>query len=101
VSQQKLFFFDVDNKKPKTKEDHEIKEPALFRFLLNEETLKQLDETEAGTTQMLGILKDINKESKITEFEPHQSSMGKVADWKKAFHVFIVFKTTSETDGNY
>jgi ankyrin repeat protein len=99
-SQQKLLFVpDADNKPEK---DHEISEPALFRFLLNEETLKELDEADgAEIPDMLDVLKDIDKESKITEFETHQSSMGSAKDFKGAFHVFIVFKTTSGTDGVY
>ncbi len=54
--------------------DHEISEPALFRFLVNEENLKQLDEGVAETTQMRGILKDMEKDSKIVEFKTHQIS---------------------------
>ncbi|XP_046651126.1 serine/threonine-protein phosphatase 6 regulatory ankyrin repeat subunit B-like [Daphnia pulicaria] len=96
-SQQKLLFVpDADNE-PKV--DHEISEPVLFRFLLNEETLKQLDQAEIH--EMLNVLKDVDKGSKITEFETHQSSMDLRKDSKGAFHVFIVFKTTSVTDGDY
>ncbi|XP_046635844.1 poly [ADP-ribose] polymerase tankyrase-1-like [Daphnia pulicaria] len=45
------------------------------------------------------VLKDIDKESKIKEFEIHQSSTGK-ADAGGAIHTFVVFKTTSQTDGD-
>jgi hypothetical protein len=41
-SQQKLLFVPDADKKPDV--DHEISEAALFRFLLNEESLQQLDE---------------------------------------------------------
>ncbi|EFX68803.1 hypothetical protein DAPPUDRAFT_329768 [Daphnia pulex] len=129
VSRQKLLFVpDADNE-PDV--DHEISEPALFRFLLNEETtedikraeqaempdmlnvLKDSDkesktiervdskEVQAVLPDMLSILKDINKESKITEFETHQCSIGSRGNAIKVFHVFIVFKTTCETDGDY
>jgi ankyrin repeat protein len=98
-SQQKLIFVpDADNK---PEEDHEISEPALFRFLLNEETLIELDEAEAEIPEMLKVLKDVEKGSKITEFETHQSSISMLKDFKRAFHVFVVFKTTCKTDGNY
>jgi hypothetical protein len=43
----------------------------------------------------------MNKDSKITEFETHQSSMGRMKDLKGSFHVFIVFKSTNEADGVY
>jgi ankyrin repeat protein len=94
---QKLSYVPFAGTKPKEK--HEISEPALFRFLLNEETLQQFDEAEIP--EMLGILKDIDKNSKIAEVEIHQSSMGPATDAIKAFHVFIVFKTTSEIDEDY
>ncbi|XP_046643174.1 alpha-latrocrustotoxin-Lt1a-like [Daphnia pulicaria] len=81
---------------------HTISEAALFRFLLNEENLKrQIDEAEAGIPKMLNVLKDVDKNWEIKEFETHQSSMGSAKTWFNAFHVFIVFKTTSETDGVY
>ncbi|EFX81603.1 hypothetical protein DAPPUDRAFT_102071 [Daphnia pulex] len=93
-SQQKLLFVpDADNK-PDVQ--HDMSEPAIFRFLLNEETLQQLDAAGAEIPDMLNVLKDVDKNWKITEFETHQSSMGSATDSKKAFHVFIVFKTTSE-----
>ncbi len=96
-SRQKLFFVpDADNK---PNEKHEIMEAALFRFLLNELNLQQLDEVEIP--EMLGILKDIDTNSKIAEVEIHQSSMSSATDFLQAFHVFIVFKTTSEIDGDY
>jgi ankyrin repeat protein len=95
VSQQKLLFVpDADNNPEK---EHEISEPALFRFLLNEETLKELDEADgAEIPDMLGVLKDTDKNWEITEFETHQSSMSLWEDFKGAFHVFIVFKTTKK-----
>jgi ankyrin repeat protein len=94
---QKLFFVpDADNK---PNEKHEISEAALFRFLLNEENQEKLDENEIP--EMLGILKDIDKNSKIAEVEIHQSSMSSATDFLQAFHVFIVFKTTSEIDEDY
>jgi ankyrin repeat protein len=96
--QKLLFVPDADNK---PEEDHEISEPALFRFLLNEETTEEIKRAEADIPDMLNVLKDIDKQSKITEFETHQSSMGLRKDLSKAFHVFIVFKTTSEKDGDY
>jgi hypothetical protein len=83
----------------KPEEHHKISEPVLLRWLLNEENLKQLNEAEI--TQMLGILKDMDKNSKITQVEIHQSSIGPAKDSSKAFHVRIVFKTTSEKDGDY
>jgi ankyrin repeat protein len=98
-SKQKLYFV-PDANKPDV--GHEISEPALFRFLLNEETLKEFKGVEAEIPEMLKVLKDVNKVSKITEFETHQSSIGSIAkDLSKAFHVFIVFKSTSETEGDY
>ncbi|EFX74585.1 hypothetical protein DAPPUDRAFT_324261 [Daphnia pulex] len=98
-SQQKLLFVPDADKKPDV--DHEISEAALFRFLLNEESLQQLDAAGAEIPDMLNVLKDIDKNWKITEFETHQSSMDSAKDFKGAFHVFIVFKTTSETDRVY
>ncbi|XP_046452784.1 putative ankyrin repeat protein RF_0381 [Daphnia pulex] len=82
--------------------DHEVSEPALFRFLLNEETTEDIKRAEqAEIPDMLKVLKDIKKESKITEFETHQCSIGSRGNAIKVFHVFIVFKTTCETDGDY
>jgi ankyrin repeat protein len=96
-SQQKLLFVPYVNNEPDV--DHEISEPAIFRFLLNEENLKQLDEAE--TTQMLDVLKDIDKQSKITQVEVYRNSVGIIGELQGIFHVFIVFKTTRETDGDY
>jgi hypothetical protein len=101
-SKQKLLF--VPNADNQPYMNHEISDPALFRFLLNEESLKQLDTAEAyrhPNTRMLAVLKDIDKDSQIIEFEIHRTSMQSVTDAMKAFHVFIVFKSTSETDGDY
>ncbi len=101
---QKLLFVpdaspDADNEQ---KVGHAISDPALFRFLLNEENSKrQIDEAEAGIPKMLDVLKDVDKNWEIKEFETHQSSMGSAKTWFNAFHVFIVFKTTSETVGVY
>ncbi len=50
---------------------------------------------------MRGILKDMDTNSKITQVEIHQSSIGPAKNSSKAFHVWIVFKTTSEKDGDY
>jgi hypothetical protein len=62
-SHQKLLFVpDADNE-PKV--GHGISEAALFRFLLNDETLEEFNEAGAEIPQMLGILKGIDKESKI------------------------------------
>jgi ankyrin repeat protein len=128
-TQRLLFVPDADNK-PEV--EHEISEPALFRFLINEETmeeikgaaeaempemmngskdinkeskiLERLDGKEIHTAvlpKMLDVLKDIDKQSKIIEFETHQSSIDIMKDFKGAFHVFIVFKSTSEKVGDY
>ncbi len=91
------FVPDADNK-PKV--GHEISEPAIFRFLLNEETLEKFDEPEIEIPEMLDVLKEIDKKLKITQVEIHQSSMGSTTDAFKAFHAFIVFKSTSETAGD-
>jgi ankyrin repeat protein len=83
----------------KPEEKHAISEAALFIFLHDGKTTGQLNTTEA---EMLDVLKDIDKASKITEVEIHQSSMGPLKTLFKAFHVFNVFRTTSESDGgNY
>jgi hypothetical protein len=97
---QNLSFVPDAATKPQDK--HEIPEPALFQFLLDEEIMEQLDEAGAEIPEMLDVLKDLDKESEITEFEIHQiNRTGKVADLKKlAFHTFVVFKTTSETEGD-
>ncbi|XP_046643175.1 serine/threonine-protein phosphatase 6 regulatory ankyrin repeat subunit B-like [Daphnia pulicaria] len=99
---QKLYFVpDADNE-PKV--GHEISEPAIFRFLLNEETMGKFDEAdEVEIVKMLEILKDIDKHSKITQVEAYRSSMMKATDTVKAYHVFIVFNSISETadDGVY
>ncbi len=93
---KKLLFVPCDDNEPK--EGHEISEPAIFRFLLNEETLEKFDEAaEVEIVKMLEILKDIDKHSKITQVEAYRSSMMKITDAFKAYHVFIVFKSTSET----
>ncbi|XP_046649363.1 uncharacterized protein LOC124340776 [Daphnia pulicaria] len=98
-SKQKLSFVpDADNN-PDT--DYEITEPALVRYLLNKEAVEELDEAEAELPEMLNVLKDIDKASKITLFETHQSSIDMMKDFKQAFHAFVVFKTTSETEGDY
>jgi hypothetical protein len=83
------------DKEPKV--GHEISEPAIFRFLLNEEEMEKFDEAKVEIPEMLDVLKDIDKQSKITQVEIYQSSMHSTTDVIKAFHVFIVFKSTSET----
>ncbi|XP_046643226.1 serine/threonine-protein phosphatase 6 regulatory ankyrin repeat subunit A-like [Daphnia pulicaria] len=93
---QKLYFVPCADNEPKV--GHEISEPAIFRFLLNEETMGKFDEAdEVEIVKMLDVLKDIDKPSKITQVEAYQSSMRKMTDAVKAYHVFIVFKSTSET----
>jgi hypothetical protein len=76
---------------------HEMSENAILSFSFDQET--RVEQGKAETTPMLDVFKDIDKESTITLVEIHQSSMGKAADKIRAFHVFIVFKTTSEADG--
>nr|CAH0106935.1 unnamed protein product [Daphnia galeata] len=90
---KKLLF--VPNADTNPEEKHEISEPALFRFLLNEKTI----EAQAEIQAMLNTLSGIDKLSKITEIEIHESSMGSVTDFGQAFHAFIVFKTISGMDG--
>jgi ankyrin repeat protein len=98
---QKLHFVPCSDKE-EPQVGHEISEPAIFRFLLNEETMGKFDEAdEVEIAKMLDVLKDIDKQSKITQVEIHQSSMNTVADAFNAYHVFIVFKSTSETDRDY
>jgi hypothetical protein len=92
---QKLRFVPDADKEPKV--GHEISEPAIFRFLLNEEEMEKFDEAKVEIPEMLDVLKDIDKQSKITQVEIYQSSMHSTTDVIKAFHVFIVFKSTSET----
>jgi ankyrin repeat protein len=94
-SQEKLHF--VPNADTNREEKHEICEPALFRFLLNEKTIE--DQAEIQT--MLNTLNCIDKLSKITIIEIHESSMGSVKDLGKAFHAFIVFQTTSGKDEDF
>ena len=92
---EKLQF--VPNADTNPEETNDISEPALFRYLLNETTI----EAQAEIPAMLNTLSGIDKLSKITKVETHQSSMGSVTDLGSAFHVFIVFQTTSAKDGNY
>jgi hypothetical protein len=92
---QKLRFVPDADKEPKV--GHEISEPAIFRFLLNEEEMEKFDEAKVEIPEMLDVLKDIDKQSKITQVEIYQSSMHSTTDVIKAFHVFIVFKSTSVT----
>ncbi len=94
-SQQKLLFVPDADYEPK--KIHDISEAAIFRFLLNEETMGKFDEAEVEIPKMLEVLKDIDKQLKINQVEIHQSSMGSTTDTFKAFHAFIVFKSTSET----
>jgi ankyrin repeat protein len=99
---QKLYFVPCADNEPKV--GHEISEPAIFRFLLNEETMGKFDEAdEVEIVKMLEILKDIDKHSKITQVEAYRSSMMKATDTVKAYHVFIVFNSISEKadDGVY
>jgi ankyrin repeat protein len=98
-SQHKLLFVTDAENNPKF--EHEISEPALFRFLLNEESIEQLQEAQADMPEMLNVLSGIDKQSKITLFGTYHSSMGSVEDGVKAFHVFIVFQTASKRDGVY
>jgi hypothetical protein len=77
---------------------HEISEPTLLTILLDEINFEKFKEAEIPA--MLDTLNCINKLSNITEVEIHQSSMSSVTDGSKAFHVFIVFKT-SRIDGDY
>ncbi|XP_046649308.1 serine/threonine-protein phosphatase 6 regulatory ankyrin repeat subunit A-like [Daphnia pulicaria] len=93
-----LFVPDADNK---PEEKHEISEPALFRFLINEEIYKKINEAGVRMPEMLNVLKDIDRQSKIIQVEAYQSSMMKASDKIKKFHVFIVFKSTSVTDEVY
>jgi ankyrin repeat protein len=94
---QEMLHF-VPNADTNPQDKHDILEPVLFRFLLNEKTI----EDQAKIMQaMLDTLSGIDKLSKITEIEIHKSSMGWVTDLVNAFHVFIVFKTTSVKDGDY
>jgi ankyrin repeat protein len=94
---EKLSYVPFADTKPEEK--FQISPSALFRFLHDEKTTEQLDATEA---EMLDVLKDIDKASKITEVEIHQSSMGSATSASKLFHVFNVFRTTSEADeGDY
>jgi ankyrin repeat protein len=90
VYEQKLLFVPDAGSKPE--EEHEVTEIGLL-LSLHEGPRTQLDEAET-----LDYLKDINTESKITQVEIHQSSMKKATDVIKAFHVFLIFKTTSEAD---
>jgi hypothetical protein len=93
-----LFVADAEND-PEV--GHDISDPALFRFLLNEETIEQLKEAQTDMPEMLNVLSGIDKQSKITLFGTYQSSMGSVKEGVKAFHVFIVFQTESKRDGVY
>jgi ankyrin repeat protein len=95
-----LFVPDADNEPHVV---HEISEPALFQFVLNEETLEEFKGAEVEIAKMLDVLKDIDKQSKITQVEAYHSSRKKMTDALKAYHVFIVFKSTSEKadDGVY
>jgi hypothetical protein len=91
----------VPDARTNPEDKYEISEPALFWFSLNEETTQQLDEAGAETPEMLEVLKNLDKQSEITEFEIHQSSntgLGKT-NLKREFNTFIVFKTTSEIEG--
>ncbi|EFX68299.1 hypothetical protein DAPPUDRAFT_114698 [Daphnia pulex] len=92
---QKLSYVPFAGTKPE-ETVFQISPSALFRFLHDEKPTEQLDATEA---EMLDVFKDIDKASKITLVEIHQSSMGSATDASKLFHVFNVFKTTSESDG--
>jgi ankyrin repeat protein len=93
---QKLYFVPCADYEPKV--GHEISESAFFRILLNEERMKKSDEAaEVKMPEMLDVFKDIDKHSKITQVEAYRSSMNPVTDAVKAYHVFIVFKSTSET----
>ena len=93
---QEMLHF-VPNADTNPQEKHDILESVLFRFLLNEKTI----EDQAKMQAMLNTLSGIDKLSKITEIEIQKSSMGWVTDLVNAFHVFIVFKTTSVKDGDY
>jgi ankyrin repeat protein len=94
VYEQKLLFVPDAGTKPE--EEHEVTETGLL-LSLYEGPRKRLDEAET-----LDRLKDINKESNITQVEIHRSSMKKATDVIQAFHVFLIFKTTSEAgDGDY
>lgn len=80
----------------KPEEKHEVTETKLLR-LLDEKFLEPLDET-----KVLDDLKGIvNKYLKITQVEIHQSSMHSATNATKVFHAFNVFRTTSESDGDY
>ena len=57
--QQKLLF--VPNADSDPEVQHEISEPALFRYLLNEETIQELKELQAEIPAMLNALSGIDK----------------------------------------
>jgi hypothetical protein len=94
----KLLF--VPNADTHPKVQHEITEFALLRCLINEEIFDNIEDP-AEIPAMLNTLNCIDKLSRITEIEIHESSMGSLKDLGKAFHVFIVFKTTSGKVGDY
>ncbi|XP_046644986.1 ankyrin-1-like, partial [Daphnia pulicaria] len=95
---QKLSYVPFAGTKPEEK--HEISPSALFLFLHDDKTGEILQDTKHDIAEMLDVIKDIDKASKITLVEIHQSSLlGSATDFFKAFHVFNVFRTTSESDG--
>lgn len=95
-SKQKLLYVPDADKQPDV--FHEIPDSAIQSLLFDQETgVEQLDQAEAGTTQMLGALKDIDKESTINQVEILRSKIGSETGVRGAHHVFMVFETTRNT----
>jgi hypothetical protein len=84
-----------------------ISQDALTRYLLNEDTADLIDDlnsdgsSESLDYKTLSHLSDFQKESRIKNLEVYHSSLGWLLDPFGIYHTFIVFKTISETEGDY
>nr|CAH0106531.1 unnamed protein product [Daphnia galeata] len=77
----------------------EISESALIRYVANgkDETIHQMNWDESETPGELNILNNIDRCSKISEVQIYQSA----PNYFFNFEPFIIFKTTSEKEGEY
>ncbi len=71
-------------------------EISLTDFIRNEESCQQLN---SGESETLNIFGDIAHDSEYTQIQTYQSNSNSKTNFMRASTVFVIFKTTSEKDG--
>jgi hypothetical protein len=87
---------------------HGISQDALFRYLLNKDTVEKIKlqpnvKTMCSTNcvKILSYLRDFKKECHITNIEVYHSNVNWLPNLLRFHHALIVFKTTNKTGGCY